>query len=501
MQPLPFFGFGGFRSWVAADMTQKKKLFRALSGLSSEKLFPLASPARRVPHPAMRQSGSGQRRSQVISGQEVAPRKSMGQNFLVDEEVARWIADQIYPDGAVFVVEPGPGLGAMTKHLLGRPQQLLLIEKDHELAPELQRHFGNQPGVTVLHEDATRVDKRSWYQHGDVRVVGNLPYSVGGEILKHFLTPPTPVTSAVFMLQKEVCDRLAARVEDDSYGALSVLVQRDWQVEMLRVIPPEVFKPRPKVDSAVVRFTPRDPASLPVCDRRQFERLVRLGFGQRRKQLKNLLPEAPGGWQSLADALGKPVTLRAEELSLEQWVQLTRHYEQRSGADFGQKATEMFDVVNDRNEVTGQLPRGEVHARGLLHRAVHVFIINSRAEIFLQKRSHLKDVSPLKWDSSAAGHLDVGESYAACAIRETHEEAGIRIEGTECVAELPAGTHTDFEFVELHVVHHNGPIKCPPEEVAYGEWFPPEMIANWVAARPQDFAKGFVTCWKAYSAR
>jgi 16S rRNA (adenine1518-N6/adenine1519-N6)-dimethyltransferase len=449
----------------------------------------------------MRKSGSGQRRTQVISGQEVAPRKSMGQNFLVDEEIARWIADQIEPDDAPFMIEPGPGLGAMTQHLLGRPRHLLLIEKDHALAPELQRRFAGREDVTVLHEDATRVDKRPWYRHGDVRVAGNLPYSVGGEILRHLLTPPTPVTRAVFMLQKEVCDRLAAHVGGDSYGALSVLVQRDWEVEFLRVIPPQAFKPQPKVDSAVVRFTPRDPATLPVHDRRQFERLVRMGFGQRRKQLKNLLPEAPGGWESLAATLGMPVTMRAEELSLLQWVHLTRHYEQRTGADAGQKATELFDVVNEHNEVTGQLARGEVHARGLLHRAVHVFIQNSRGEIFLQKRSHLKDVSPLKWDSSAAGHLDVGESYADCAIRETFEEAGVRIEGTECIAQLPAGAHTDFEFVELHLARHNGPIKFPPEEVATGEWFPPEIIEDWVATRPQDFAKGFVTCWKAWQVR
>ncbi|MDZ4286735.1 MAG: 16S rRNA (adenine(1518)-N(6)/adenine(1519)-N(6))-dimethyltransferase RsmA, partial [Prosthecobacter sp.] len=350
----------------------------------------------------------------------------------------------------------------------------------------------------VLHEDATQVDKRGWYRHGDVRVVGNLPYSVGGEILKHFLTPPTPVTMAVFMLQKEVCDRLAARPGEDGCGALSLLVQRDWNVEMLRVVPPEVFQPRPKVDSGVVRFTPRDPASLPVCDRRQFERLVRLGFSQRRKQMKNLLPESPGGWPALMEVLDMPATMRAEELTLLQWVNLTRHYEQRTGDDAGQKASEMFDVVNERNEVTGQLPRGEVHARGLLHRAVHVFVINARDEIFLQKRSHLKDVSPLKWDSSAAGHLNVGESYADCAVREALEEIGIHIASTECVAQLPAGTHTDMEFVELHLAHHNGPMKCAPEEIAYGEWFPPAEITTWVAQRPQDFAKGFVTCWKAY---
>jgi 16S rRNA (adenine1518-N6/adenine1519-N6)-dimethyltransferase len=446
----------------------------------------------------MRSQGHGSRSTRIISGQEVAPRRSMGQNFLVDDDLARWIADQVEPDGAPFVVEPGPGLGAMTQHLVGRPQHLTLIEKDHALAPELQKKFEGRDDVTVLHEDATRVSTRGWYVHGDVRVIGNLPYSVGGEILKHLLTPPTPVTLAVFMLQKEVCDRLAARVGQDGYGALSLLVQRDWDVEMLRVVPPEVFKPRPKVDSAVIRLTPRDPRTLPVCDRRTFERLVRLGFSQRRKQMKNLLPDPPGGWQALVDSLGKPATLRAEELSLEEWVNLSRFYENRHGSDAGQKASEMFDVVNENNEVTGQLPRGEVHARGLLHRAVHVFVINSRGEVYLQKRSHLKDVSPLKWDSSAAGHLDVGESYAACAIRETREEIGIDITGTELAAKLPAGAHTDHEFVELHVARHNGPMHPLPEEIATGEWFAPELIDAWVTARPQDFAKGFVSCWKAW---
>ncbi len=302
------------------------------------------------------------------------------------------------------------------------------------------------------------------------------------------------------MLQKEVCDRLAAPPGQDGCGALSVLVQRDWEVELLRVVPPEAFQPRPRVDSGVIRLTPRDPRTLPVCDRKMFERLVRMGFSQRRKQMKNLLPapEPAGGWEALVAHLGMPVTLRAEELSLAQWVQLSRWYEGRTETDAGQKASEMFDVVNERNEVTGQLTRGEVHARGLLHRAVHVFVINVRGDVYLQKRSHLKDVSPLKWDSSAAGHLDVGESYAACAIRETREEVGIEITGTELAAQLPAGTHTDFEFVELHIARHNGPMKCLPEEIATGDWFKPEAIDEWVAARPQDFAKGFVTCWKAW---
>nr|WP_294382840.1 16S rRNA (adenine(1518)-N(6)/adenine(1519)-N(6))-dimethyltransferase RsmA [Prosthecobacter sp.] len=430
--------------------------------------------------------------------QHFTPRKSMGQNFLQDEEVSRWIADQVQPDEADFVVEIGPGMGALTKHLVGRPKHLVLVEKDSQLAPELQGRFDDRSDVEVIHEDATRINLRSWFKHGPLRLVGNLPYSVGSEILKHWLTPPTPVGCAVFMLQKEVCDRLAATCEDDAYGALSLLVQKDWNVEMLRVVPPEVFVPKPKVDSAVIRLTPRDPATLPVFDHVLFDRLVRMGFSQRRKQLKNLLPEAPGGWESLVASLNVPLTVRAEGLSLTQWIQIARHYEQRHEADAGQKAGEMFDVVNERNEVIGQLTRGEVHKRKLLHRAVHIFVINKRGHLYLQQRSHLKDVSPLKWDSSAAGHLDAGESYASAAVRETREEIGIDVGTTELAAQIPASDNTDHEFVELHLARHEGPIRCLPEEIATGDWFKPEDITAWVEARPQDFAKGFVTCWKAW---
>jgi 16S rRNA (adenine1518-N6/adenine1519-N6)-dimethyltransferase len=300
------------------------------------------------------------------------------------------------------------------------------------------------------------------------------------------------------MLQKEVCQRLGAKLGEDGYGALSLLVQKDWDVEMLRIVPPEVFNPRPKVDSAVIRLTPRDPASLPVFDRVLFDRLVRMGFSQRRKQLKNLLPEPPRSWPELVEALGVAASVRAEELSLDQWVQIARWYENRTEADAGQKASEVFDVVNERNEVIGQETRGEVHKRKLLHRAVHIFVINSRGKIYLQQRSHLKDVSPLKWDSSAAGHLDAGESYADSAMRELKEEIGIEVTSTELAAEIPAGVNTDHEFVELRLAKHDGPIRCLPEEIATGEWFMPEDIDAWVEARPQDFAKGFVTCWKAW---
>ena len=433
-----------------------------------------------------------------ISGALVTPRKSLGQNFLQDEALARWIADQIEPEQADLVIEAGPGLRALTQHLEGRCRRLVLVEKDRDIAASLRAHYEGQNQVEVLEEDATRFDLRPWYAAGDVRFIGNLPYSVGGEILRHVLTPPTPVRSAVLMLQKEVCERLAAAPGSDGCAALSALVQRDWEVEWLRTVGPEVFVPRPKVDSAVLRLTLREPASLPVCDRRRFESLVRSGFSQRRKQLKNLLPPGPGAWGELASLLDLPETMRAEELTLAQWVALTRWFEGRGGADAGQQASEIFDVVDQNDQVVEQRTRGEVHRLGLRHRAVHVFVFNRRGELFLQQRSHLKDVSPLAWDSSAAGHLDSGEDYAAAAVRELREELGIEVAATEGLLKLPAGPGTDNEFVELRLAHHDGKVRWPAEEVRTGEWFAPATITAWVEARPQDFARGFVTCWRAW---
>lgn len=425
------------------------------------------------------------------------PKKSLGQNFLLDESISRWIADQIRPDGAPLVIEIGPGQGALTKYLVGRCAKLLLIEKDNFLADNLRVQFTRRADVEVWHGDATGYDLRPLFSYGGLKVIGNLPYSMGQPILRRFLASPTPVNEAVFMLQKEVCDRLAAQCGQEGYGALSLLVQQHWNVEVLRIVPPEAFKPRPRVDSAVVRLTPRPAGSLPVFDRKLFDRLVRMAFSQRRKQLKNVLTPPPGGWEPLIAVLGKSIMLRAEELSLAEWVQLTRHYEGRHDEDRGQKAGEMFDVVNERNEVTGQAPRGEVHAKKILHRAVHIFVFNKHGELWLQQRSHLKDVHPQAWDSSAAGHLDAGEDYATAAVRELKEELGIEAE-TQCIAKIPATGKTGWEFVELHHAQHNGPMNFAPDEIACGAFFKPDQIAAWIASRPQDFATGFIECFRAW---
>jgi isopentenyldiphosphate isomerase len=160
-------------------------------------------------------------------------------------------------------------------------------------------------------------------------------------------------------------------------------------------------------------------------------------------------------------------------------------------------AEEIFDIVNERDEVIGQSPRREVHARGLWHRAVHVLVFNARGEVFLQKRSMLKDTAKGKWDSSASGHLDTGEEYDVCAVRELREEIGL-------VAPVPprrlfkidACQDTGWEFCWVYRCESEGPFTLHPGEIERGEWFAPERVTRWVEEKPEDFARAFVLVWQ-----
>jgi isopentenyldiphosphate isomerase len=157
---------------------------------------------------------------------------------------------------------------------------------------------------------------------------------------------------------------------------------------------------------------------------------------------------------------------------------------------------EIFDVVNERDEVIGRKPRSEVHRLGLRHRAVHVLVFNSRGQIFLQKRSMKKDKSPGLWDSSASGHLDSGEAYDACAIREMGEEIGLKVSrAPERVFKLDASASTGEEFVWVYRCEAEGPFELNPEEIERGDWFAPKEIHRWMAERPEDFASAFVVIW------
>lgn len=159
-------------------------------------------------------------------------------------------------------------------------------------------------------------------------------------------------------------------------------------------------------------------------------------------------------------------------------------------------AEEYFDVVNDRDEVTGRASRREVHARGLWHRAVHVLVFNGAGKLFLQKRSRLKDMSPGLWDSSCSGHLDVGEDYDAAAQRELAEEIGLRLpRPPERWFRLSAGVETGWEFVWVYRMKSEGPLVLHPEEIERGEWLEPREIAARMAAGPEQFCPSFRLIW------
>jgi isopentenyldiphosphate isomerase len=163
---------------------------------------------------------------------------------------------------------------------------------------------------------------------------------------------------------------------------------------------------------------------------------------------------------------------------------------------------EIFDVVNERDEVVGRAPRSEIHATGLLHRVAHVLVFNSRGQVFLQKRSLTKDRQPGLWDSSASGHVDSGEDYDACAVRELREELGLRVaQPPERLFKINACAETDREFVWVYRCQSEGPFELNADEIERGGWFAPDEVTRWMTERPQDFASALLFIWKRLQPR
>lgn len=158
---------------------------------------------------------------------------------------------------------------------------------------------------------------------------------------------------------------------------------------------------------------------------------------------------------------------------------------------------EIFEVVNERDEVIGRQTRREVHRLGLKHRAVHILLFNSRGELFLQKRSALKDTFPRAWDSSASGHLLPGERYEEGAIREIQEELGVRLpQPLRPLFKINACAETGQEFVWVYRGQAEGPFNLNSEEIECGDWFPPDNVTHWMQTRPEDFASALPLIWR-----
>jgi isopentenyl-diphosphate Delta-isomerase len=158
---------------------------------------------------------------------------------------------------------------------------------------------------------------------------------------------------------------------------------------------------------------------------------------------------------------------------------------------------EIFDVVNERDEVIGQQPRSEVHRLGLIHRAVHVLIFNAARQVFLQKRSLKKDRQPGLWDSSASGHVDSGETYDDCVVRELREELGLQLPAPpRRLFKLPASPQTDQEHVWVYRGEAEGPFVLAPDEIERGEWLTPKEVTRQMAEHPHAFASSLLLIWR-----
>jgi len=159
-------------------------------------------------------------------------------------------------------------------------------------------------------------------------------------------------------------------------------------------------------------------------------------------------------------------------------------------------AEEYFDVVNERDEPTGRALREEVHTRGLRHRAVLIFVVNANGQIFLQKRSMTKDVSPGLWTVSCSGHVDAGEEYDVAAQRELGEELGLKLPNPPARwFRVEACAATDWEFSWMYRTTAEGPFKLHPLEIETGRWIGREELELWLRRRPQDFCPGFRWIW------
>jgi len=265
--------------------------------------------------------------AQVIAAHGLSARKALGQNFILDLNLTSKIARQAGDLTGADVLEIGPGPGGLTRGLLREgARHVLAIEKDPRCLPALQEIASAAPGrLTVLNADALDLDPRA-HLTPPVRVVANLPYNVGTELLIRWLTPPDwpPFwVTLTLMFQREVAERIVAQPGGKAYGRLALLAQWRATPQIVLHLPPGAFTPPPKVSSAVVHLTalpePRYPA-----DPRILERLVARAFNQRRKMLRAALKGAAPDLEDRLLAAGIQPTERAETVSLEQFCALAR---------------------------------------------------------------------------------------------------------------------------------------------------------------------------------
>lgn len=255
-------------------------------------------------------------------------KRSLGQNFLVDENLQRKIVNALGAGPADEVLEIGPGRGALTHHLVGRVGRLIAVELDDELAAALSEAYAGRDDVRIVHADVLDVGlEMLTTSPGALKVVGNIPYNITTPILFHLLERPRP-REIVLMVQDDLADRIVAPVGTKEYGALSVGVRSVAQVERLFKVGRGAFRPVPGVDSCVIRIRPTVPEPLTAAEEGRLRHLVRAAFQWRRKQLRKILRDHPdlalpeGAVEATAARLGFDPEDRPERLTPDQFVRL-----------------------------------------------------------------------------------------------------------------------------------------------------------------------------------
>lgn len=265
-------------------------------------------------------------------------KKSLGQNFLVDGQVAGRIVRAFDPRADETVVEIGPGRGALTELLLEGAGRVVAVEFDRELAPVLRERFGGRDNFRLVEADALDLDFcAAVAPAGRTRVVANLPYNISTAILQRLIEQRACVREMVLMLQREVVERITAAPSTGERGYLSVVVEANCETDVLFDVAPNAFRPVPKVWSTVVRLRARERMAVEVGDERLLWRVVSAGFAQRRKTIQNNLRsatedlrarvEGAGGAQRLLETAQLDGRRRAETLTLEEWGRLARAVE------------------------------------------------------------------------------------------------------------------------------------------------------------------------------
>jgi len=246
-------------------------------------------------------------------------RKRFGQNFLIDQGIIRDIVRAVHPQKDDYIVEIGPGKGAITEQLAASCDNLSVIELDRDLVPWLKMKFEKHNNFQLFQADALQFDFAQLIQNSKpLRIVGNLPYNISTPLIFHLLTYANKVSDMHFMLQKEVVKRMAAKAGDSAYGRLGIMVQYYCEVEELFEVPPRSFDPAPKVDSAIVRLAPYENLPHKANNIKTLENLVNLAFQQRRKTLRNALKKLIT--PEVMEQLPIDTSARAEEISLKDYV-------------------------------------------------------------------------------------------------------------------------------------------------------------------------------------